>query len=54
MEDFEEVLEDYDNEQRVTLFLNDADVIAMIEKKRAGETASSLMREKYSQFLSMK
>ena len=54
LKDFEEVLEDYDREQRVALVLNDVDVITMIEKKRAGEMASSFIQEKYSQFLAMK
>jgi hypothetical protein len=54
LKDLEEVLEDYDKEQRVTLFLNDADVIAMIERKQSGETASSFIWEKYSQFLTWK
>jgi hypothetical protein len=54
LKDFEEVLEDYDREQRIILTLNDTDVIAMIEKKRVGETASSFIEEKYAQFLAMK
>ena len=54
LKDFEEVLEDYDREQKVILVLNDADVITMIEKKRAGKAASSFIEEKYFQFLAMK
>lgn len=53
VKDYTEVLENYHQQQQIALFLNDADVIALLERKRAGEKASSFIREKYVQFLLM-
>lgn len=50
IKDYEELLEDYRQERRVVLFLKDMDVIDMIEQKRQGEIASTILQDKYDQF----
>ncbi len=53
IKDWEEVIEDYGGEGKVILFLDDNDLVAMIDKKKKGERASSIIEEKYYNFLDM-
>jgi hypothetical protein len=53
LRDFEELLEDYQDNKQVALFLNDTDVISMINKKMSGEFASSVIEDRYYKFLDM-
>ncbi len=52
--DLEEIIEDYGDEDKVVLFLDDNDLISMIELKKKGERASLIIENKYYDFLDMK
>ncbi len=54
IKDWEEVTEDYGDEGKVIVFLDDNDLIAMIEQTKRGARASSIIEEKYYNVLDMK
>ncbi len=54
IDDWTEIIEDYGDEGKIILSLDDKDLIAMIEMKKKGERASSIIEGKYYSFLNMK
>jgi Sigma-70, region 4/Bacterial RNA polymerase, alpha chain C terminal domain len=54
VKDYEEFLEAYSDSGEVVLFLSDEDLIALINLKRVGKSASSLIAQKYHEFLGKK
>lgn len=54
VKDYEELLEDYLAEERVVLFLGDADLVKMINLKKEGESPTLLIEEKYHALLDMR
>jgi len=53
IKDWDETIEDYEGEGKVILFLDDNDLITMIDQKNKGERASSIIEEKYYNLLDM-
>ncbi len=54
VKDYEETVEDYSDDGQVILYLNDEDLIAMINMKREGKSPTFLIEEKYYDFLDKK
>ncbi len=54
VKDYEEVIEDYSDVGRITLFLSDDDLTKMINLKREGKSPTLLIEDRYYDFLDKK
>ena len=54
IKDYEEVIEDYGDEGRITVFLNNDDLVAMIQAKKQGGKPTKVIEDIYYKFLNEK